>query len=593
MKNAKWRTGYSAVLMLSALLGGATLVFCSQLFKYQIGACLILLPVLFIGWRVINGSRPIWFAFLVFLSTILMIAYVLHLMNSNPPFPFRLLQIAAALCYGAVLLSTFIGIIHPAGMGTALVFSLSIAISLFLCEMLLPYLSLTSSRLLQAGGVPRWVGGAVPHPSIGFHNQPNSTAWSYYPDNPRGYFEQTDPIRDSWRLETHEGSEAQLEPPKIERGVMRVSISKSAKKVPWHVQLQQRPLQLKGGESYILSFRARANRTGSIAAAVGQGHPPWGGLGLYRELKIDPEWKSFKYTFIATETDPNARIHFDIGAKEATVEVADIILRHSTSQEKLMPDLKREFFVSYKFNSLGCRGPDYPMPRPSGTFRILALGDSYTLGVGVHEQDTFTVRLQRLLNNNKYKKQNQGIRTFEVINGGVSGYSTRDERLSYEFKYSRYSPQVVLLMMVFNDDLSGPDEAKIINYTPISKYENLSSIWMFIQALRHRRPPHDYSVCVNELIKLNETCKGKGSKLYAVVFRNGRYFNAFDQLLEAVQEGTKGTGIAVLDLGPALFKTHNDEDLKVHKYDGHPNENAHVIAAEVLFRFLKAQNVLP
>ncbi|OPY91613.1 MAG: hypothetical protein A4E72_00067 [Syntrophus sp. PtaU1.Bin208] len=176
MKIAKWKAGYSAALMLSAILGGSTLIFCSRLFEFQIGAFLILLAVLFIGWRVINGSRPVWFAVLVVLSAILMIVYLMHLIDSVPPFPFRLLQVSAALCYGAILLATFMGIIHPACIGTALVFSFSIAISLFLCEILFPYLSLTSSRLMQAGGVPRWVGGVVPHPSIGFHNQPNSTA---------------------------------------------------------------------------------------------------------------------------------------------------------------------------------------------------------------------------------------------------------------------------------------------------------------------------------------------------------------------------------------------------------------------------------
>ena len=42
---------------------------------------------------------------------------------------------------------------------------------------------------------------------------------------------------------------------------------------------------------------------------------------------------------------------------------------------------------------------------------------------------------------------------YEVVNAGVGGYSTRQERLSYESFSSAYTPQVVLLTMVYNDDL--------------------------------------------------------------------------------------------------------------------------------------------
>jgi hypothetical protein len=586
----EWRRGFTATLMLASLLGGTTLALCGQSLAYQMAGPALAAGTWILGWGVVPGRRPGRFPLVVLLAVVLMAIFVVHLIGSSPPFPLRLLQIATILCYGAVLLAMFISILHLAGSGKALLLSFSFALSLFLCEVIVPHLVLTTVRLVQAGGVPRWVGGAVPHPTIGFSNPPNSSAKTFYPDNPRGYFERADLIRESWRLETHEGSEAQLEHSADIPGLLLVNISRTAVQVPWHVQLQQRYLQLKAGEKYMLSFRARAARKRAISVAAGQDHAPWQGLGLYRELQISPQWEGFESTFVAMATDPNARIHFDIGASDAAVEIADVVLRHTASQDLLTPNLPQEFFVTYNFNALGCRGRNFEIPRPEKTFRILALGDSYTLGVGVHERDTFTARLERLLSN----KTNQisGTSTYEVINGGVSGYSTKDERLSFELVYSMYSPQVVLLVMVFNDDVSGPDEVRLGYFTPIGKYEKLSNLWLLLQDFRLRRPPPDFSMSVNELLKLNDSCRRNGAKLGVVVFRNSMRFDAFNQLLKAVQEGTKGTGIPVLDLGPALLNAHAEKDLMVHQYDGHPNEIAHAIAADEIAHFLNTSGLL-
>jgi hypothetical protein len=584
-----WQRGFTASLMLASLLGGTTLALCGQSLVFQIGAVVLAAAVWIAGWGIVLGRRLGRFPFVVLFAAGLMGLFVAHLIGSSPPFPLRLLQIATTLCYGAVLLAAFISILHIASSGTALLLSFSFALSLFLCEVIVPHLVLTTVRLVQAPSIPRWDRGAVPHPTIGFSNPPNASVKTYYPDNPRGYFEQIESIRATWHINTHEGSEAQLEHSTDEMGFLRVRITKIEANVPWHVQLQQSYLQLKAGEKYVLSFRARATRVRTIAVTIGQNHAPWQALGLYRELWISPQWEDFESTFIATATDQNARIFFDIGASDASVEFADVVLRNAGSQVPLTPNLPSEFFVTYNFNALGCRGRDYAIPRPARTFRILALGDSYTLGVGVHERDTFTAQLERLLNNST--KQLQGTSICEVINGGVSGYSTRDERLSYELAYSRYSPQVVLLVMVENDDVSWPDEVRLGYFTPFGKYEQFSRVWLLLEAFRHRRPPRDYSVCVNELLKLNNSCQRTGAKLGVVVFKNNR-LGAFDQLSRAVKEGTKGTGIPILDLGPALLNGRSEEDLMVHKFDAHPNEIAHAIAAEEIARFLNTSGLL-
>jgi hypothetical protein len=591
--STEWRRGFTAALMLASLLGGTTLLLCGHSLAFQIGAVVLAAAAWIVGWGGVLGRRPGRFPLVVLLAVVLMAIFVVHLIGSSPPFPLRLLQIATTLCYGAVLLAAFISMLHLASGGTALLVSFSLALGLFLCEVIVPHLGLTTARLAQTGGVPRWVGGTVPHPTIGYCNTPDSSAKTYYPDNPRGYFEEVDPIRESWRLETHEDAQAQLDHSSNQPEIVRVNISKIVGAVPWHVQLQQIYLQFKAGKEYVLSFRARADRARTIAAAVGEDHAPWQGLGLYRELEVNPQWAVFENAFVANGTDPKARIHFDVGASDAAVEFADVVLREVSNGIIVKPCVLREFFVTYNFNALGCRGHDDAIPRPAGTFRIVALGDSYTLGVGVHERDTFTVRLERLLNKDS-KHAPSGL-TYEVINCGVCGYATREERLSYELISSKYAPQVVLIVMVFNDDMSGPDEAKL-GYIrpldrPLAKYEQLSSLWLLLHSLRYRRPPPDFSGSVRELLTLNNSCRRRGAKLGVVLFRNFRD-EVYDQLFKAINDGTKGTGIPILDLGSALLNAHNVKDLMVHQYDGHPNEIAHAIAAEEIFRFLKTQNLL-
>jgi hypothetical protein len=96
-----------------------------------------------------------------------------------------------------------------------------------------------------------------------------------------------------------------------------------------------------------------------------------------------------------------------------------------------------------RINALGLRGREVARAKPPGVTRVLAFGDSFVFGVGVSEEHLLTSHLERLLG--------AGGARVEVINMGVSGYSTDQEYLLFEDVGAGLGPDLVLLFGVDND----------------------------------------------------------------------------------------------------------------------------------------------
>lgn len=97
-----------------------------------------------------------------------------------------------------------------------------------------------------------------------------------------------------------------------------------------------------------------------------------------------------------------------------------------------------------RLNSLGLRGGEVSLAKRPGTKRVVVLGDSYVFGVGVDEEHLFTTELQRLLDA-------EATGRFEVVNMGVSGYSTDQEYLLFRDAGARLAPDLTLLVACDND----------------------------------------------------------------------------------------------------------------------------------------------
>ena len=89
-----------------------------------------------------------------------------------------------------------------------------------------------------------------------------------------------------------------------------------------------------------------------------------------------------------------------------------------------------------RVNEDGFRGPRIPLERTSGVLRVATLGDSSTFGVGMHDDQTWSARLQREL-------EARGRRA-EVLNAGVDGYTIRQGIERWRSKVAPWKPDVVV-----------------------------------------------------------------------------------------------------------------------------------------------------
>ena len=112
--------------------------------------------------------------------------------------------------------------------------------------------------------------------------------------------------------------------------------------------------------------------------------------------------------------------------------------RHARNVSKKFQNEDLEV-ITISHNKHGHRGRDYGPERLNGKYRVLILGDSFTEGVHVKDEELFSSRLENL---------NPEI---EAINAGIGGYGTVQEYLYLTSEGLRFRPDLVLLMFFEND----------------------------------------------------------------------------------------------------------------------------------------------
>lgn len=97
-------------------------------------------------------------------------------------------------------------------------------------------------------------------------------------------------------------------------------------------------------------------------------------------------------------------------------------------------------------NSLGLRNREVPREKPTGTFRILVLGDSYTFGVYLGDNETYPAVLENIL-------KARGV-SVEVMNAGFADGFCPDEHYSWLSNTGlKFKPDLVIYGYFIGNDM--------------------------------------------------------------------------------------------------------------------------------------------
>jgi len=301
----------------------------------------------------------------------------------------------------------------------------------------------------------------------------------------------------------------------------------------------------------------------------------------------------------------NPRGYFDIDLRDPVTR--ERYRRMGVNRVDLMV-ARTPFALERRYNSLRFRGPEIPA-RKAGVPRVAVIGDSFTEGMGVKEEDAYPRVLARLLEAERV----------EVLNCGRRGYDFPALFDLFEDAL-RLEPDVVVYGMVLND----PDRSEVLD-----AFDKSLNDWIMERSRMVPEAPPELgfldlrlAAYVRDRVRTYRTGRDT-TRWYRDLYgdanrdgwrrtqgflqemnrrageRGGRFVVAlwpllvdmeatypFPDLEGAIARFCLTSGIAHHPLRPA-FRGRSTESLWVHPVDHHPNEIAHRLAAEHLAPLVK------
>lgn len=281
-----------------------------------------------------------------------------------------------------------------------------------------------------------------------------------------------------------------------------------------------------------------------------------------------------------------------------------------------------EYNVKVKINSVGFRDFEHDYQKPAGVYRIVGLGDSFTMGMGAEFKNTYLYRLEKTLNSRYTPKK------IEIIKTGIGGYFTEPERILLEHYGVKYSPDLIILGFLPNDVIGtyngasavqvkhgflSTREASDVGETGMRLFKRHHLARVFIRAyigykLKKEKPAkweeiykengfheNEWKKIEQEFQKIIEIGKSIGSP---VVIVNIPEFPSFLKDVDFSYTGkrlerfSKEKGCLFIDTYPEIIKEIKKGKVLFWEKDGHCTPYGYGIIANTIYKKLAESNII-
>jgi len=264
-------------------------------------------------------------------------------------------------------------------------------------------------------------------------------------------------------------------------------------------------------------------------------------------------------------------------------------------------------------NSRGLRDDDYFFPKGPDTFRILVLGDSFTFGTGIkNRDDLYTNVLERKLNKSNIF---EGKKRFEVLNGGLQNKITNHWVELLQSEVITFQPDMVVAVFSLRDGCKYSSLMAVFRKTQREIKQKNEKLWLYRHShlfrfiknridmkeisRRHIQAFNSWYVGSPEQTKEWENAKKNLLKMREIASQNNATFllvifpilfeptdnYPFSPIMDAIQNFAEENDFDYFSLFDS-FKGKSGPSLWVSKYDQHPNERGHAIAANAIYSYL-------
>ena len=255
-----------------------------------------------------------------------------------------------------------------------------------------------------------------------------------------------------------------------------------------------------------------------------------------------------------------------------------------------------------RFNGDFKRDEEFKIQKPPGVTRVCAIGDSITFGYGIENpEDRYTQILEKTLLQDGYQA--------EVYNLAISGANFRDAVSTYR-QYEFLNCDIILYQYVLNDIRDNEQQAKLLEkYSEVSPLIKEARDFSYFFDFMYWRLNQRYSDSFRQLQqidfadfenqeKLNRHLEEISEFMQEVRGDNKKVLVAIFPMFYSLDNNYPGwihvligayfakEGATVVDLLP-LAAGRNVQDLRASRFDAHPNEYFHNLAAQGLYESIK------